>query len=305
MARNAKENLMWKPKTRDRGFTLVELLVVVAIITILLGLLLPSLKQAREVARAAAGLSNLRQIGLALYAYAQDNKETFPLGQWTQTAPKPYYVWYLSINPYLGGKGNNLNDPYLSRPLPKILRDPSAVFSGGECHYSTNAMILPTWDFHNQGWWPNVKQYNPAYKTTTLNPPAEVIIITDGVQQTARNAISGAGFGSAEPVAWWFNNFMWNYGGGQPYSYRDVSAGPWINGNTLVRIADTLEFPPHGDNPDWQRDMEDSAFNSPWPTIRFRQLSGSGMNALFGDGHAETKHLDNLVNKDFLANKNW
>ena len=63
---------------RRRGFTLIELLVVMVIIALLVGLLLPALGRAREEARKTQCRSNLRQIGLAMNIYANDNKSWTP-----------------------------------------------------------------------------------------------------------------------------------------------------------------------------------------------------------------------------------
>ena len=68
------------PARRRSGFTLVELLVVIAMIAILAALLFPVFAEVRERARQTACLSNLKQIGMAVAPYADDNNDMYPLG---------------------------------------------------------------------------------------------------------------------------------------------------------------------------------------------------------------------------------
>lgn len=68
-----------------RGFTLIELLVVIAIIAILAAILFPVFAKAREKARQASCLSNLKQMGLAALSYAQDYDEMFMYGYYPGT----------------------------------------------------------------------------------------------------------------------------------------------------------------------------------------------------------------------------
>lgn len=64
--------------SRSSAFTLIELLVVISIIALLVGLLLPALAAARESARKTACANNLRQQGIAIHAYAADEKDALP-----------------------------------------------------------------------------------------------------------------------------------------------------------------------------------------------------------------------------------
>ena len=72
-------------RSNCRGFTLIELLVVIAIIAILIALLLPAVQQAREAARRSQCKNNLKQFGLGLHGY-HDNNRVLPSG-WIGVSP--------------------------------------------------------------------------------------------------------------------------------------------------------------------------------------------------------------------------
>jgi prepilin-type N-terminal cleavage/methylation domain-containing protein len=72
---------------RPRGFTLIEILVVIGIIGVLLGLLLPGLERAREQANTVRCASNLSQIGAAIVIYGQENHGGFPRSTFVPGAP--------------------------------------------------------------------------------------------------------------------------------------------------------------------------------------------------------------------------
>ena len=69
----------WLRQQETLGFTLIELLVVISIISLLMALLMPAIKKARETARVAKCGSNLRQIGITFAFYADDNENLLPL----------------------------------------------------------------------------------------------------------------------------------------------------------------------------------------------------------------------------------
>ncbi|HYG24395.1 MAG TPA: DUF1559 domain-containing protein [Verrucomicrobiae bacterium] len=88
-----------------RAFTLVELLVVIAVIAILAALLLPGMSQAKESARAIQCLNQTRQIGLAARLYADENRDELPRSQHSAFAHGEI-PWERSIAPLLGSTAN-------------------------------------------------------------------------------------------------------------------------------------------------------------------------------------------------------
>lgn len=92
--------------TKPRAFTLIELLVVVSIIALLVSILLPSLGKARESAKAVVCKTQLRQFGIALSMYAEDNNNSFLIHEWlappyVSDPPPDMGYWFGRISPYI------------------------------------------------------------------------------------------------------------------------------------------------------------------------------------------------------------
>jgi prepilin-type N-terminal cleavage/methylation domain-containing protein/prepilin-type processing-associated H-X9-DG protein len=129
----------------SRGFTLVELLVVIGIIALLISILMPALSRAREQANATKCLSNVRQVGQALYMYANDNRGFYPFGARGDVVAMEDWIYWQPSNPR--GPTNTVDQSpiakYIGNFSPELLRCPSdpidshkKAFNGESYDYS-------------------------------------------------------------------------------------------------------------------------------------------------------------------------
>ena len=144
-----------QPLCARAGFTLIELLVVIAIIGIIAALLVPAFGRARESARIAICANNLRQIGMAMHMYIDDNDFKFPPFEatWYDKCLDGIYldtrdVWNCPNYKYADyGRGYwsyaynvfGLNDP----PTPWPGKDINAIRSPSQCIMLTDSPLTP------------------------------------------------------------------------------------------------------------------------------------------------------------------
>src|SRR5437899_2937508 len=91
------------------GFTLIEILVVIAIIAVLIGILLPSLEKAREKANNVSCAANLSQMGLALLIYSDANHGQYPRTVYDPAVPLSFGTNAAAPDPF-GAGGPKPND---------------------------------------------------------------------------------------------------------------------------------------------------------------------------------------------------
>lgn len=191
---------LMKRKSHAGGFTLLELLVVLAIIAVVAGILFPVLAQAQRAALKATCQSNLRQIGLAFSLYLTDYAECFP------NTGDPYLWmgrrWRWPLQPYLAlaQRRDPAGDPNLSAGGgPGILLCPA------------DAQALQQWDGTSYGYsaaFYHTPDQIAAMTTVDLYSPSSPPPVTqriEAVSYPAQKAMCADWLSNhqAPPLGWW------------------------------------------------------------------------------------------------------
>jgi len=194
-----------------KAFTLIELLVVIAIIAILAAILFPVFAQAKEAAKKAADLSNLKQIGLASMMYLDSSDDQFSRGGYPAvvTNPDGYWItWRELHDPYIknGRQGNATAGPTSFQSVGGIWRSPAEPSNGRRGYGAHNAIFpLATYKWwqgsqYDERPWGNYSSIPSRSQTAIERLSSTLIMTTQGVAPNWNN--SGANVLEGD---WWFH----------------------------------------------------------------------------------------------------
>ncbi|MFO0891668.1 MAG: DUF1559 domain-containing protein [Isosphaeraceae bacterium] len=267
-----------------RGFTLIELLVVIAIIAVLISLLLPAVQSAREAARRAQCVNNLKQVGLALHNY-HDTWSRFPMGSVQVATPNGDYrrPFLASLLPFLEQQAlfNSYNYD-ISFQQPQNLTTRSTIVAVFTCpsdqqqiFVNNGGSVTDVKGSYGVNWGQNVYGDQVLPAPFGLNYGATLAEILDGTSQT---------FLMAELI-------QTPHPTGQPVSVIDRRGRIWSDQPSSHQISTKLG--PNSQAPDYGACWPNSVPKTPCIRntgdglnhyIGSRSFHPGGVNGLLGDG---------------------
>jgi prepilin-type processing-associated H-X9-DG protein len=180
-----------RPGAGSRAMTLIELIVVVALVTLLLALLMPSLANARLAAQSVQCQARLWQIGIATANYAMDERQGLPVAQYVSGSVDQLwpitgrYQRYMNIDPAdRSWSGPFMCPTYTHSPSPRSTWDHNPVLLNNS--YTVNRSLGQFFNFSSNPMWPSPWWRKPTRLTLIRNPSASAWVIDGSYRDAMR-----------------------------------------------------------------------------------------------------------------------
>ncbi len=235
--------------SRARAFTLIELLVVIGVVSLLVGILVPSLAAARESARSVKCSSNLRQMGIAWAAYAGDHRDrVMPLAYWSAgdigTGPQVFW-WGTHGSPTSAPDfSRGFLSPYMSAGLHEgsVFECPSQAW-GTYRPQGPSRSITSTYGYNGYylspgktpGWGDGIG-HRPWQRLASIEMPSTLLVFADTLLPSAGAALPGNTALLDPPLL--FDAGSWRVNPSPTSAFRHERRGPGSLGACVGVFAD-------------------------------------------------------------------